>query len=129
MVGYPATKAPYLSMWKLYVASEQPMLADTSSLTCIGKGATALAENWQMAPRPVTTFQNQALFAPTVCRPINRHVPAERLKTATLTVAAGAPPLLGPRTAVRAARKSCPKVDTAICFVVAAAADAGDAWA
>src|SRR5262252_8050680 len=87
--GYPATKAPYLSMWKLYVASEQPMLADTSSLTCIGNGATSLAENWQMAPRPVTTFQNQALFAPTVCRPISRHVPADRLKTATLTVAAG----------------------------------------
>src|SRR5215469_14187961 len=105
------------------------MLGDTSSLTCIGKGATSLAENWQMAPPPVTTFQNQALFAPTVCRPMSRHVPAERLKTATVTVAAGAPPLLGPRTAVREARKSWPRVDTAICFVAAPAVDGGDAWA
>src|SRR5215467_6949170 len=77
--GYPGTKAPYLSMWKLYVASEQPMLGDTSSLTCIGNGATSLAENWQIAPGPVTTFQNQALVAPTVSRPISRHAPAECL--------------------------------------------------
>ena len=105
------------------------MLGVTSNLTCIGNGETSLVENWQMAPGPVTTFQNQPLVAPTVSRPISRHAPADRLKTATLTVAPGAPPLFGPRTAVSEARKSWPNVDTAICLVVAPDVDAGDACA
>jgi hypothetical protein len=54
------------------------MLLETSSLTSIGYGATPLAENRQMASRPVTTFQNQLLRCPTVCRPISFHCPADR---------------------------------------------------
>jgi hypothetical protein len=54
------------------------MLGETSSLTSMGYGATLLVENRQMASRPVTTFQNQLLRCPTVCRPISFQSPADR---------------------------------------------------
>src|SRR5215470_12541897 len=115
-------------MWKLYVASEQPMLSDTSSLTSIGYGDWSLAENLQMAPLPVTTFQNQALRCPTSWRPISFHFPADRSYAATVTVATGVPPPLAePRTAVRVVRTSLPKVVTAICDVPVDDAGCGDA--